>query len=45
MEKSEKGFYAMSFVLSMFSAIAVQKNTRDMRSAQNEQVPRSPAED
>ena len=29
--KSEKGFYAMSFVLSMFSAIAVQKNTRDMR--------------
>ena len=31
--KSEKGFYAMSFVLSMFSAIAVQKNTRDMKSA------------
>ena len=29
--KSEKGFYAMAFVLSMFSAIAVQKNTRDMR--------------
>jgi len=29
--KSEKGFYAMSFVLSMFSAIAVQKNTRDMK--------------
>jgi uncharacterized membrane protein YiaA len=28
--RSEKGFYAMSFVLSMFSAIAVQKNTRDM---------------
>ena len=27
--KSEKGFYAMSFVLSLFSAIAVQKNTRD----------------
>lgn len=26
---SEKGFYAMSFVLSMFAAIAVQKNTRD----------------
>ena len=26
---SEKGFYAMSFCLSMFSAIAVQKNTRD----------------
>ncbi len=29
--KSEKGFYAMSFVLSVFSAIAVQKNTRDAR--------------
>jgi uncharacterized membrane protein YiaA len=27
--RSEKGFYAMSFTLSMFSAIAVQKNTRD----------------
>lgn len=29
--KSEKGFYAMSFLLSLFSAIAVQKNTRDMK--------------
>lgn len=28
---SEKGFYAMSYVLSIFSAIAVQKNTRDSR--------------
>lgn len=27
---SEKGFYAMSFLLTMFAAIAVQKNTRDM---------------
>lgn len=26
---SEKGFYGMSFTLSVFSAIAVQKNTRD----------------
>ena len=33
--RSEKGFYAMSFVLSMFSAIAVQKNTRDMKVAKN----------
>ena len=32
---SEKGFYAMSFMLSMFSAIAVQKNTRDLQSAKN----------
>jgi uncharacterized membrane protein YiaA len=28
---SEKGFYAMAFCLSMFSAIAVQKNTRDAK--------------
>jgi uncharacterized membrane protein YiaA len=27
--RSEKGFYAMAFVLSLFSAIAVQKNIRD----------------
>ena len=26
---SEKGFYGMAFVLSMFAAITVQKNTRD----------------
>ena len=26
---SEKGFFGMSYVLSMFAAIAVQKNTRD----------------
>jgi len=26
---SEKGFYAMSFVLSLFAAVAVQKNVRD----------------
>ena len=31
LEKSEKGFYAMSFTLSVFAAIAVQKNTRDMK--------------
>jgi uncharacterized membrane protein YiaA len=27
---SEKGFYGMSFLLSLFAAIAVQKNTRDV---------------
>jgi len=27
---SEKGFYGMAFSLSLFGAIAVQKNTRDM---------------
>lgn len=26
---SEKGFFAFSFVLSLFGAIAIQKNTRD----------------
>lgn len=26
---SEKGFYAMAFALSLFGAVAVQKNTRD----------------
>ena len=28
---SEKGFYGMAFTLSLFSAIAVQKNTRDIQ--------------
>ena len=27
--KSEKGFYAMGFALSIFASIAVQKNVRD----------------
>lgn len=27
---SEKGFYAMSFTLSLFSVVAVQKNVRDL---------------
>lgn len=30
LELSEKGFYAMSFVLSLFAAVAVQKNVRDL---------------
>lgn len=29
--RSEKGFYAMSFTLSIFAAIAVQKTIRDMQ--------------
>lgn len=29
MVSSEKGFYAMSFVLSLFAAVTVQKNVRD----------------
>ena len=30
---SERGFYGIAFVLSMFAAIAVQKNTRDAKRA------------
>lgn len=29
LERSEKGFYGMSFTLSLFAAVAVQKNIRD----------------
>ena len=32
---SEKGFYAMAFILTLFSAIAVQKNTRDLLNFEN----------
>lgn len=34
---SEKGFYAMSFLLSMFASIAVQKNTRDLLNFENKE--------
>ncbi|MBF7074780.1 hypothetical protein ISG33_15365 [Glaciecola sp. MH2013] len=30
---SEKGFFGMSFVLSLFAAITVQKNVRDMQAS------------
>jgi uncharacterized membrane protein YiaA len=30
---SEKGFYAFSFLLALFGAIAVQKNIRDLKTA------------
>lgn len=33
---SEKGFYAFAFLLSLFGAIAVQKNTRDNQGAKSE---------
>jgi uncharacterized membrane protein YiaA len=36
---SEKGFYAMSFLLSLFAAIAVQKNTRDSQGQRAATVP------
>lgn len=35
---SEKGFYIMSFVLALFSAVAVQKNIRDGLSTQPEGI-------
>ena len=34
--RSEKGFYAMAYVLSLFSAITVQKNIRDIRKTEEE---------
>jgi uncharacterized membrane protein YiaA len=36
--KSEKGFYAMSFMLGMFAAIAVQKNTRDLQASKPTEI-------
>ena len=33
---SEKGFYGMSYLLSLFGAITVQKNTRDIDAINNE---------
>ena len=37
LELSEKGFYAMSFVLSLFAAVTVQKNTRDVALLEKEE--------
>ncbi len=34
--RSEKGFYGMSFTLSLFAAVAVQKNIRDLALAKRE---------
>ncbi|MFO3705850.1 inner membrane protein YiaA [Xanthomonas codiaei] len=39
---SEKGFYAMAYALSLFGAVAVQKNTRDaMEVSANSQATRA----
>lgn len=35
LELSEKGFYGISFLLSLFGAITVQKNTRDLEFISN----------
>lgn len=36
LEKSEKGFYGMSFTLALFAAVTVQKNIRDSVSYRKE---------
>ncbi|WP_164276175.1 inner membrane protein YiaA [Stenotrophomonas sp. B1-1] len=40
---SEKGFYGMAFALSLFGAVAVQKNTRDLIAAGGGNAPRGTA--
>ncbi|MBB3255319.1 putative membrane protein YiaA [Paraburkholderia bannensis] len=48
---SEKGFYAMSFVLALFGSVTVQKNARDIQalrplnSAPNPDAPAFPSRD
>lgn len=42
---SEKGFYGISFLMALFGAVAVQKNTRDMEAAKrHEPVYETPVE-
>lgn len=36
---SEKGFYGMAFVLSLFASVTVQKNVRDVASLEPERNP------
>ncbi len=36
---SEKGFYAMSFLLSLFAAVAMQKNVRDLALFKEDALP------
>jgi uncharacterized membrane protein YiaA len=38
MLSSEKGFYAFAFLLALFAAIAVQKNTRDLQAAERNET-------
>ena len=39
LQLSEKGFYAMAYVLSLFAAITVQKNTRDLQNLEKQPAP------
>jgi len=41
LERSEKGFYAMSFALTLFAVIAVQKNVRDLQAAGPDPAPQA----
>lgn len=41
LERSEKGFYAMSFALTLFAVIAVQKNVRDLHAAGPDPAPQA----
>jgi uncharacterized membrane protein YiaA len=40
---SEKGFYAMAFLLALFGAVAVQKNVRDIALLEEPRVPADPS--
>lgn len=42
LELSEKGFYGMAFTLSLFAAVAVQKNTRDIQFLDNKELKSKP---
>ena len=44
MLRSEKGFYAMAFSLSLFAAVAVQKNVRDVAAMDEVYGPTTPVE-
>lgn len=41
---SEKGFYAMSFLLALFGAVAVQKNIRDLARIKTDESTGEPAD-
>jgi uncharacterized membrane protein YiaA len=38
MSSAEKGFFAMSFLLSLFAVVAIQKNVRDVAMAEKTQA-------
>ncbi len=40
LELSEKGFYAISFLLCLYASVAVQKNVRDLSQFPSEKLPK-----